>query len=240
MVDPANIDDVGGGGGIDITQSVAQDCKVVVCGDARCGKTSLIQRFITDEFNEVYTPTSFDKYATTYNVGDHRIRYSIWDTSGAQAYDTVRPLAYQDTSVFLLCFHVGEPQTLDNVVQKWYPEIRAHSDTAPIILCGCQVDLRHDIETISSLACNRLIPVTSEQAIAVSRQIGAATYVETSAKTSNRGVRDGLEVAALAALGKLNKHALRHRALTTKANKTNNKHDFKAELKGRAKSCCIM
>lgn len=31
----------------------AQDCKVVVVGDSRCGKTSLIQRFITDEFNEV-------------------------------------------------------------------------------------------------------------------------------------------------------------------------------------------
>lgn len=43
------------------------------------------------------------------------------------------------------------------------------------------------------------------QALAVARQLGAPTYVETSAKTSSKGVKDAFEVAALAALGKLNK-----------------------------------
>lgn len=102
------------------------------------------------------------------------------------------------------------------------------------------MDVRHNIEVISSLALVRQIPVSSEQAIAISRQIGAATYVETSAKTSNKGVCDGLEVAALAAMGKLNKHALRHRNVLQTSKKSAGKHDIKAELKGRAKSCCIM
>ena len=42
------------------------------------------------------------------------------------------------------------------------------------------------------------------QAVTVSRQVGAMTYVETSAKTSSKAVKDAFEVAALAALGKLN------------------------------------
>ncbi|XP_039300192.1 rho-related GTP-binding protein RhoN isoform X1 [Nilaparvata lugens] len=220
------------------------DCKVVVVGDSKCGKTCMIQRFASDKYNEVYTPTGFEKYAVTYNVGDYRAHFSIWDTSGAAAYDTVRPLAYQDVKVFLLCFRVSDPESLDNAIKKWYPEIRQHCESTPVILCGCQSDLRNDIETISILAKQHRIPVTSEQAVYASRQINATTYVETSSKTSVKGVRDAFEVALLAALGKLNKnHALqRHKAYhhNTSAQRSKSKLDLKSELKDRAKSCSLM
>ena len=77
------------------------------------------------------------------------------------------------------------------------------------------------------------------QAVSISRQVGATTYVETSAKTSTKAVKDAFEVAALAALGKLNKnHSVlqRQRAYTQQKSKL----DLKAELKGRAKSCNLM
>ncbi|XP_068082859.1 ras-like GTP-binding protein rhoA [Anabrus simplex] len=192
----------------------------------------------------VYTPTGFEKYASTYNVGDYRIHFVVWDTSGTVAYDSVRPLAYQDAKVFLLCFRVSDPDSLDNAVNKWYPEIRQHCDNTPVILCGCQNDLRNDIETISSLAKQRRMPVTSEQALAVSRQVGATTYVETSAKTASKAVRDAFEVAALAALGKLNKNhsVLQRQKAYSQHNggRSKSKLDLKAELKDRAKSCSIM
>lgn len=220
------------------------DCKVVLVGDSKCGKTCLIQRFESDKFNEVYTPTGFEKYAMTYNVGDYRTHFSIWDTSGTAAYDSVRPLAYQDVRVFLLCFRVSDPDSLDNAVNKWYPEIKQHCDNTPVILCGCQSDLRNNIDTISSLAKQQQIPVTSEQAVAVSRQIGATTYVETSSKTSVKAVRDAFEVAALASVGKLNKnHVLQQRQKgfqSGAATRSKSKLDLKAELKDRAKSCSIM
>ncbi|RZF32719.1 hypothetical protein LSTR_LSTR005912 [Laodelphax striatellus] len=198
-----------------------------------------------NEMRRVYTPTGFEKYAVTYNVGDYRAHFSIWDTSGAAAYDTVRPLAYQDVKVFLLCFRVSDPESLDNAIKKWYPEIRQHCESTPVILCGCQSDLRNDIETISILAKQHRIPVTSEQAVYASRQINATTYVETSSKTSVKGVRDAFEVALLAALGKLNKnHALQrqkgYQHTTSAATRSKSKLDLKSELKDRAKSCSLM
>uniref|UniRef100_A0A1B6CR53 Rho-related GTP-binding protein RhoE n=1 Tax=Clastoptera arizonana TaxID=38151 RepID=A0A1B6CR53_9HEMI len=219
------------------------DCKIVLVGDSKCGKTSLIQRFISDKFAEVYTPTGFEKYATTYNVGDYRTHFSVWDTSGTTAYDSVRPLAYPDTQIFLLCFRISDPDSLDNAVNKWYPEIRQHCDNTPVILCGCQNDLRNDIETLSYLSKQRKTPVTSEQAVTVSRQIAATTYVETSAKTSSKAVRDAFEVAALAALGKLNKNHVLHRQKVYQncsTTRSKSKLDLKAELKDRARSCSIM
>lgn len=47
------------------------------------------------------------------------------------------------------------------------------------------------------------------QALSVARQLGATTYVETSARASSKGVKDAFEVAALAALGKLNKQQMK-------------------------------
>ncbi|XP_063829355.1 rho-related GTP-binding protein RhoN-like isoform X3 [Ostrinia nubilalis] len=79
-------------------------------------------------------------------------------------------------------------------------------------------------------------PVTSEEALSVARQLGATTYVETSARASSKGVKDAFEVAALAALGKLNKQQMKQQQV----GRSKSKRDLKAELKGRAKSCCVM
>lgn len=238
-------------------EAVDSECKVVLVGDSKCGKTSLVQRFVTDAFVEVYTPTGFEKYTCTGCVGGHRVRFVVWDTSGSAAYDSVRPLAYPDARVFLLCFRIGDPDSLENAVRKWYPEVRQHSPGAPLILCGCAADQRGDVETLAWLARRRRAPVSSEQALQVSRQLGAATYVETSARTAGRAVRDAFEVAALAALGKLNS------ALPTNGGGGGGggggagaggtasvgggagagvkaPHPLKAELKGRARSCCVM
>lgn len=51
------------------------------------------------------------------------------------------------------------------------------------------------------------------KALAVARQLGATTYVETSARASSKGVKDAFEVAALAALGKLNKQQIKQQVI---------------------------
>jgi GTPase SAR1 family protein len=44
--------------------------------------------------------------------------YDCVSVPGTGAYDNVRPLAYQDAKVFLLCFRVSDPDSLDNAVSK--------------------------------------------------------------------------------------------------------------------------
>ena len=125
------------------------------------------------------------------------VRFVLWDTSGSLETSTVRALAYREADVFLLCYSIADPGTLFSCLDHWVPELRLQAPATPILLVGCQSDRR----TASNTASSSL--VTSVQALAVSQQIGAVMYVETSASTSRRAVSSVMEVAALTSLGEL-------------------------------------
>jgi len=166
---------------------------LVTAGPAAVGKTALINRFCNDTFNENYSPTSFFRYQCSEVVGARVVRFVIWDTSGTAETSTVRSLAYREADVFLLCYSVSDPGSLFTAINHWVPDLRLQAPATPIVLVGCQSDRR----TGGGAA------VTSSQALAVSQQIGAVMYVETSARVSRRGVASVMEVAALTALGHL-------------------------------------
>jgi hypothetical protein len=112
----------------------------------------------------------------------------------------VRPLSYQEADVFLLCYKISDPISLYNVKNKWIRELRRHRTDAPVILCGCQSDLRSDALTVAHLGKTGRAPVSQEQALAICCEIEALHYVETSAKTPDRDNVEAFEVCALAAM----------------------------------------
>jgi Ras-related C3 botulinum toxin substrate 1 len=77
------------------------------------------------------------------------------------------------------------PETFENIISKWIPEIRHHCPQAPIILVGTQSDLRYDRKTIENLQKENKNPITYGQGIKQQQEIGADKYVECSAKTLN-------------------------------------------------------
>jgi small GTP-binding protein len=95
------------------------------------------------------------------------INLGLWDTAGQEDYDRLRPLSYPQTDVFLICFSLVNPASFENVRAKWYPEVRHHCPTTPIILVGTKLDLREDKETIERLKDKKLAPITYPQVISV-------------------------------------------------------------------------
>ena len=53
--------------------------------------------------------------------------------------------------VFLICFSVVDPTSLENVRSKWYPEISHHAPDVPIILVGTKLDLRNDVAYVQKM-----------------------------------------------------------------------------------------
>ena len=110
--------------------------KLVIVGDGACGKTCLLIVFSKDQFPEVYVPTVFENYVADIEVDSKQVELALWDTAGQEDYDRLRPLSYPDTDVILMCFSIDSPDSLENIPEKWTPEVKHFCPLVPIILVG--------------------------------------------------------------------------------------------------------
>uniref|UniRef100_A0A3B5L5P1 Ras homolog family member F n=1 Tax=Xiphophorus couchianus TaxID=32473 RepID=A0A3B5L5P1_9TELE len=135
----------GAGPGSGTTKKV-EELKIVIVGDGGCGKTSLLMVYAKGDFPEKYAPSVFEKYVTTISLGGKEIKLNLYDTAGQEDYDRLRPLSYQEANLVLICFDVTNPTSFENVMIKWYPEVKHFCRGTPVILIGCKTDLRKDKE----------------------------------------------------------------------------------------------
>ncbi|XP_076813463.1 ras-like GTP-binding protein rhoA [Clavelina lepadiformis] len=169
--------------------------KLVVVGDGSCGKTCLLMVFSRDKFPTFYVPTVFETYVADIEVKGKQVELALWDTAGQEDYDRLRPFSYPNTDVVLACFSIDSPDSLENIYEKWMPEVRHFCPRVPVILVGTKKDLRFDEATRKELACKQEKPVSFEQGQATATSIGAIAYMECSA-LHNDGVRQIFDFAA--------------------------------------------
>ncbi len=124
--------------------------------------------------------------------------FGTWK-AGQEDYDRLRPLSYPDTDVILMCFSIDSPDSLENIPEKWNPEVKHFCPNVPVVLIGNKKDLRNDEATKKELMKMRQEPVRPEQGRAMADKIGAYSYLECSAKTKE-GVRAVFETATRGAL----------------------------------------
>ena len=70
-------------------------------------------------FHQIFNLHNFDQAIDTYHAVVHvdgqPLTLELCDTPGQDDFDTLRPLVYPNTDVFLLCFSVVMPSTFQNV-----------------------------------------------------------------------------------------------------------------------------
>ncbi|XP_053376128.1 ras-like GTP-binding protein RHO [Mercenaria mercenaria] len=173
--------------------------KLVIVGDGSCGKTCLLHVFSKGQFPEFYIPTVFETYVADIEVHGKLVELALWDTAGQDDYDRLRPISYPDTDVILLCFSVDNPESLENIREKWAPEVKHFCTNVPIILVGSKKDLRNDETVRCELAKMKQEPVKYDDGRAMAKLIGAVSYLECSAKRMD-GIVEVFEEATRAAL----------------------------------------
>jgi len=119
--------------------------KLVAIGDGACGKTSLLVRFSKGEFPTDYEPTIFDSYVAQITLASTIVKLSLFDTAGQEDFDRLRPIAYQDVDVTLVCYDLTQKETLENCENKWKGELDYFMKNTPFILVGCKMHLRAEM-----------------------------------------------------------------------------------------------
>jgi len=155
-----------------------------------CSRKGPSQRYVDINWLDVTTNTReqisiitiFETYVADIEVDGKHVELSLWDTGGDEGFDRIRPLAYPNSHVILICFDISYPDSLDNVQEKvrskllntsvlififrlsqWISEVNHFCQGIPIILVGLKKDLRRDPKTIGELWRTGQHPVTYEE-----------------------------------------------------------------------------
>lgn len=163
--------------------------KLVAIGDGACGKTSLLVRFSKGEFPTDYEPTIFDSYVAQITLASTIVKLSLFDTAGQEDFDRLRPIAYQDVDVTLVCYDLTQKETLENCENKWKGELDYFMKNTPFILVGCKMDLRAEMGGYGDSI------VSTEMGQETANKLGAMAFIETSAKKGDN-VNELFEQAA--------------------------------------------
>ena len=98
--------------------------KVVLLGEGRVGKTSLVLRFCKGTFTDGQPPTiqasCLDKVL---RIGDKSLHLVIWDTAGQERFHALGPIYYRDADAALLVYDITDSDSF-NKVKTWVKELR--------------------------------------------------------------------------------------------------------------------
>eukprot|EP00009_Paramoeba_aestuarina_P001782 CAMPEP_0201506568 /NCGR_PEP_ID=MMETSP0161_2-20130828/483_1 /ASSEMBLY_ACC=CAM_ASM_000251 /TAXON_ID=180227 /ORGANISM="Neoparamoeba aestuarina, Strain SoJaBio B1-5/56/2" /LENGTH=213 /DNA_ID=CAMNT_0047900703 /DNA_START=79 /DNA_END=720 /DNA_ORIENTATION=+ len=144
--------------------------KVVVLGEGCVGKTSLVVRYVQNEFYAEHRTTIQASFLSKrINIDGARVNVAIWDTAGQERFHALGPIYYRDANGALLVYDITDQDSFLKV-KNWVKELRKMLGK-DIVLCivGNKIDLER----------NRT--VTQREAEAYAATVGA-NHLQTSAK----------------------------------------------------------
>lgn len=149
--------------------------KVVICGDAGTGKTTLTHRFLTNLFKSDSTMTiGVDFEVKSLEVEDKRVKLQIWDFGGEERFRFLLPTYVRGANGALFMYDVTNYSSLAHI-DDWLlvikKEIKVEQDQFPIIVVGGKADLIDDRE------------VTGDEGINIAKSRGVEGFIECSSKT---------------------------------------------------------
>lgn len=127
------------------------DCrKIVVLGNPNVGKTSIIQRYVHDQFKGRYKATlGFNIYTRYINLAGKQVGLSIWDVGGQEAFKkfAFRYLVEADAAIFVA--DITKPETVDDL-SVWNDKLAEVTNRKiPKIILFNKIDLDYDMNAIS-------------------------------------------------------------------------------------------
>ena len=119
--------------------------KVILLGDSKVGKSSLVKRLIDESFNNKYEETThYDTVLKRVMTEDGDVvMLHIFDTAGLDRFDSLQGIYFKGAQGFVIVFDYTRSETFQNVT-KWIKQLRDRATiTDPtIVVLGNKVDIQ--------------------------------------------------------------------------------------------------
>ena len=144
--------------------------KLILIGNSGVGKSSIIQRYMKNTFEESYKCTiGVDFLMKTLNLNGKTVKLQLWDTAGQEKYKSMVASYYRGANVALVVFDITSHASFDSLpvwIENYY---KNGPEEKNIILIGNKKDMEESRQ------------VTQQEAEIFS-ETNNMMYFETSAK----------------------------------------------------------
>ncbi|KAJ8597021.1 ras-domain-containing protein [Rhizopogon salebrosus TDB-379] len=136
--------------------------KLVLLGEAAVGKSSVVLRFVSNEFQANKEPTIGAAFLTQKcRLEDRVLRYEIWDTAGQERFHSLAPMYYRNAQAAVVVYDVTKATSLEKA-KSWVKELQRQANPNIVIaLAGNKVDL---VQSSSSSSGSSPSPESEDEA----------------------------------------------------------------------------
>jgi len=116
--------------------------KLILLGDGGTGKTTLMKRHITGEFQKTYLPTmGVEVRPLLFHTTRGLYRFNVWDIAGQEKFGSLRDGYYIGGQCAIIMFDLTSRITYKNV-GNWHRDLTRGCGNIPIVMCGNKVDIQ--------------------------------------------------------------------------------------------------
>ena len=122
--------------------SAQQHYKIILLGNSGVGKTSLINRYVRNNFNFSGTPTIGCEFAQkTLNIDGIEYMFGIWDTAGQEKFRSIVQSYYRNVHGVMFVYETLSRDSFD-AIQYWIDSYKKNSNgnETKFILVGNKCD----------------------------------------------------------------------------------------------------
>ncbi|CAH7682532.1 rab family protein [Phakopsora pachyrhizi] len=126
-----------------LSSRITYQFKLVLLGESAVGKSSLVLRFVQDDFQDYRESTIGAAFLTqTVKLNDSTtIKFEIWDTAGQERYKSLAPMYYRNANCAVVVYDITSSASLEKA-KNWIRELQRQADAQIVIaLAGNKSDL---------------------------------------------------------------------------------------------------
>ena len=142
--------------------------KITLLGNCGVGKSSIIQRYTSNSFQEDYNSTNGGSYSQkSISIDDTLYQLDIWDTAGQEKYRSLGKNFYKEAYIVILVYDITREDSLEGIKTIWYPDLQQFGEKCKILaLVGNKCDRYEEENTVNE-----------EEARAYAKEINANFFI---------------------------------------------------------------